>query len=117
MIAPSTIASGGTGSAPNAVTLYPFAGRLQLDSLDRARSDVESDNRFGFCEKRHLSSDVTVELGNWCAVEHAARTRPRFELSCPRALRICRRLQIHARVISQNELLCLVIGRWGDRIM
>src|SRR4029450_6169447 len=34
MIAPSTIASGGTGSAPNAVTLYPLPAGLRSTHLD-----------------------------------------------------------------------------------
>jgi hypothetical protein len=63
--------------------LVALAGGLQLDSLDGARSDVESDNRFGLCEQRHVSSGVTVELGNRYAVEHvaAAPTNPSFQRS------------------------------------
>ena len=44
MMAPSTMLSGGTGWIANAIDLEPLARRLQLDGLDGARADVETDD-------------------------------------------------------------------------
>ena len=52
MMAPSTMLSGGTGSLPNADTLYPLPAGLQLDCLDGARADVQTDQRFGSAKHR-----------------------------------------------------------------
>ena len=45
-MAPSTMLSGGDRLAAERRDLVGFAGRLQLDRFDRARADVEADERF-----------------------------------------------------------------------
>ena len=45
MMAPSTMLSGGTGSLPKAETRKPLPAGFQLDRLDGARADVQSDDR------------------------------------------------------------------------
>ena len=58
MIAPSTIESGGTGSLTERHDAVSLARGLQLDRLDGARPDVESDDVFWLSKHAPLAAEA-----------------------------------------------------------
>src|SRR5262245_42949096 len=85
MIAPSTIASGGTGSAPNAVTLYPLPAGFTSTALTALDPMSSPTIVLAFAKSAISSQGVTAELRNRCAVDPPARScRASRALTCSR---------------------------------
>ena len=87
MMAPSTMLSGGTGSMAKAATLKPLPAGLQLDGLDGARADVETDDRLSICQNQTRVYVLTEPAGCRVTTGHAG-AKPVPELDRVRRRRI-----------------------------
>src|SRR5258705_7771070 len=112
MMAPSTIASAGTGSMPNAVTRYPLPDGFSSTALTALDPMSSPTTVLAFPKSGIFPVVSTRKLGNGCAIRIAMSVLAAAKLSGFARYECANEARIRKRALSRKLLSCSVIGRF-----